>query len=235
MIKIAPSLMCADLSHLGDQVRELEKAGADLFHFDIMDGRFVENFTLSPDILAAIRGLTEVPIEAHLMISEPERYLKMSADAGADIITVHIEVCRTPYQVLRTIKKLGCVPGLALNPATPLCFLDHILPEVGIVVLMTVDPGFAGQEFIAAALPKIRELRKRVDEHRLDVEIQVDGHIGKDTIPLVVEAGADILVLGTYGLFGLPGSFRHNIRAAREQAASALSREDKQRCHASLR
>jgi len=217
--------MCADLTRLGDQVRELEQAGADLFHFDIMDGHFVENFALSPMILAALRSLTKVPIEAHFMISEPERYLKHAADAGADIITVHVEVCPRLFQVLGKIKELGCVPGLALSPATPLCFLDYILPEVGIVGLMTVDPGFAGQEFVAAALPKIRKLRQVIDERHLDVEIQVDGHINKDTIPLVVEAGADILVLGTSGLFHLPGSFRENIRAVRQQAESILRRQ----------
>jgi ribulose-phosphate 3-epimerase len=224
MVKIAPSLMCANLTRLGEDVQALDEAGADLFHFDIMDGHFVENLTLSPDILAAIRGLTELPIEAHLMVSEPEKFLEMSARAGADIITVHAEVCPRPYQVLAKISELGCVPGLALNPATPLCFLDYLLPEVGILVLMTVDPGFAGQDFIRATLPKIREVRRRIDEQNLYVEIQVDGHINRDTIPLVAEAGADILVLGTSGLFSLPGSFRDNIRAAREQAASVNQR-----------
>ncbi|KPL22606.1 MAG: hypothetical protein AMJ93_06810 [Anaerolineae bacterium SM23_84] len=225
MIKVAPSIMCADLTCLGDQVQALEQAGADLFHFDIMDGHFVENFTLSPTILAAIRELTVVPIEAHLMISEPRRYLQMCADAGANIITVHVEVCPRPYQVLAKIKDLGCVPALALNPATPLCFLDYVLQEAGIVVIMTVDPGFAGQEFIAATLPKIRELRERIDQLNLDVEIQVDGHINRETIPLVVEAGADILVLGTSGLFSLPGTLRENIEAVKQQAASLLERQ----------
>jgi ribulose-phosphate 3-epimerase len=221
VIKIAPSLMCADLTRLGEHVKELEEAGVDLFHFDIMDGHFVNNLTLSPMMLAAVRGLTKVPIEAHFMATNPETFFEQTADAGANIMTVHIEVSPRPYQLLGRIRALGCTPGLAVNPATPLCFLEHVLPEVGVVVVMTVDPGFAGQDFIAAAIPKIRDLRQMIDQRGLDIEIMVDGHINEETIPTVVEAGADILVLGTSGLFSLPGSLRENVKAVRKLAASA--------------
>ena len=222
IIKLAPSLMCADLRRLGEQVRELDEAGVDLFHFDIMDGHFVNNFALSPMLLAALRDITKLPFEAHLMISNPEKYLEDVAKAGANIITVQVEVCNRLYQVTSKIRELGCVPALAVNPATPLCFLEHILPEVGMVVLMTVDPGFAGQNFIPAVVPKIRQLRKIIQEMNLDIDIMVDGQINHRTISTVVEAGANVLVLGTSGLFSLPGSFQDNIRAIRAQAETAL-------------
>ncbi|MGC8787298.1 MAG: ribulose-phosphate 3-epimerase [Anaerolineae bacterium] len=222
IIKLAPSLMCADLRRLGEQVHELDEAGVDLFHFDIMDGHFVNNFALSPMLLAALRDITKLPFEAHLMISNPEKYLEDVAKAGANIITVQVEVCNRLYQVTSKIRELGCVPALAVNPATPLCFLEHILPEVGMVVLMTVDPGFAGQKFIPAVVPKIRQLRKITQEMNLDIDIMVDGQINRRTISTVVEAGANVLVLGTSGLFSLPGSFQDNIRAIRAQAETAL-------------
>lgn len=224
-IKLAPSLMCADLRRLGEQVRELDEAGVDLFHFDIMDGHFVNNFALSPMFLSALRDLTRLPFEAHLMISEPEKYLQDVAEAGANIITVQVEVCNRLYQVTSKIKELGCVPALAVNPATPLCVLDHILPEIGMIVLMTVDPGFAGQKFIPAVVPKIRQLRRTIQEMDLDIDIMVDGQINGRTISTVVEAGANVLVLGTSGLFSLPGSFQDNVRAIRAQAEAALQKK----------
>jgi len=223
MIKISPSLMCADLRCLGQQVKECDEAGVDLFHFDLMDAHFVDNLALSPMHLAALRDVTRIPFEAHLMMAEPARYLEASAKAGADIITVHVEVCSNLYQVIGKIRDLHCTPGLAINPATPLCCLDYILPEVAMVTIMTVDPGFAGQKFISAMLPKIRALRETISTRNLKVDIQVDGHIMQDTIPLVVEAGADVLVVGTSGLFGLPGSIRSNIQAIRKQVQSTLA------------
>jgi len=221
-IKLAPSLMCADLKRLGEHVRECDEAGVDLFHVDIMDGHFVNNFTLSPLFIAALRDVTRIPLEAHLMISDPEKYLKDTADAGADIITIHVEACNRLYQATAKIRDLGCTPALALNPATPLCTLDHILPEVGMVVLMSVDPGFAGQKFIPAVLPKIRALRRTIQEQNLDIDIMVDGQINARTIPTVVEAGANVLVLGTSGLFSLPGTIHDNVQAVRAQAESFL-------------
>lgn len=221
-IKIAPSLMCADLLHLSDDVQALDAAGVDLYHMDIMDGHFVNNFTLAPMFISALKKVSKTPFDAHLMISEPDKYVKDCADAGASIIAVHIEVVDKLYQITSKIREHGCTPALAVNPATPLCLLDYILPQVGLVILMTVDPGFAGQEFIADVVPKIRALRKAIEERNLDIDIMVDGQINARTIPTVVEAGANVLVVGTSGLFNLPGTFQERVQAIRSQAEATL-------------
>jgi ribulose-phosphate 3-epimerase len=187
-----------------------------------MDGHFVNNLTLSPMFVSALRQVSKTPFETHLMLSEPDKYVQDCADACASIITVHVEVCDKLYQITSKIRAHGCTPALAVSPGTPLCFLDYILPEVGMVILMTVDPGFAGQKFIPAVLPKIRELRKTIEERKLDIDIMVDGQINARTISSVVEAGANVLVLGTSGLFNLPGTLEQHVKAARTEAEAAL-------------
>ncbi|MFB0546989.1 MAG: ribulose-phosphate 3-epimerase [Anaerolineae bacterium] len=225
MIKISPSIMCADFKNLGATIRELDAAGADLYHFDIMDGHFVPNFTMGPAVIESLRDVTDHPFETHLMIEYAERYIDDMAAAGSDIITVHVEACVSLHRTVYKIKKAGCQAAVAVNPSTPLHSLEYILPELSIVVLMTVDPGFVGQPFTHTVLSKIRALRQIIEEQGLSIDIQVDGSINKRTIPSVVQAGANVLVVGTSGLFGVEGGFRSTIKAIREQAQRALEQK----------
>lgn len=214
--------MCADFKRLGDQIRELDAAGADMLHLDIMDGHFVPNFALSFDLIAAIRDLTLLPFDVHLMVSDPERFVKAAAKAGAGFISFHPEACPHVYRVVAYIKDQECMAGIALSPATPLSFLDTILPELDMVTLMTVDAGFAGQSFIEPVLGKIRALRQRLDESGLTTDIQADGSINMQTITQVVQAGASVLVVGTSGLFSVPGGIAQTMAAIRQQAERAI-------------
>jgi ribulose-phosphate 3-epimerase len=199
---IAPSILSADFSKLAQEIVDADRSGGDWIHVDIMDGHFVPNITFGPLIVKAVRPYTQLPFDVHLMIERPEAYLKEFADAGADRITVHAEACVHLHRVIHMIKELGLPAGVALNPATPLSVLDHILEDVDLVLLMTVNPGFGGQSFIPNALPKIRALRKRLQEiGRNGVHIEVDGGINAETAPLVREAGADVLVAGN-AVFG---------------------------------
>jgi ribulose-phosphate 3-epimerase len=194
---IAPSVLAADFSRLGDEVRAAEAAGADSIHIDIMDGRFVPNLTMGPGIVAAIRAVTRLPLDIHLMIVEPERHLDAFARAGGDSLTVHIEASPHLHRTVQQIHELGKKPSVALNPHTPLDGLDVVLPELSMVLLMTVNPGFGGQTFINGVVPKIRALRAELDRRRLDTDLQVDGGITPDTARTAVEAGANVLVAGT--------------------------------------
>jgi ribulose-phosphate 3-epimerase len=194
---IAPSVLAADFSRLGDEVRAAEAAGADSIHIDIMDGRFVPNLTMGPGIVAAIRSVTRLPLDIHLMILEPERHLEAFAKAGGDSLTVHIEASPHLHRSVQQIQELGKKPSVALNPHTPLDGLDMVLPELSMVLLMTVNPGFGGQKFINGVVPKIRALRAELDRRRLDTDVQVDGGITPDTARTAVEAGANVLVAGT--------------------------------------
>lgn len=194
---IAPSILSADFARLGEEIRDVERGGADWIHVDVMDGHFVPNITLGPPIVAAIRPYTKLPLDVHLMISRPDDYIRAFAEAGADLISVHAEACVHLHRTVQAIRKEGVKAGVVLNPATPLAALEHILEDVDLVLLMTVNPGFGGQKFIASMVPKIAALRRMLDERGLDrVHIEVDGGINEETAPLVKQAGANVLVAG---------------------------------------
>jgi ribulose-phosphate 3-epimerase len=196
-IKLAPSVLAADYTRLGEQVREAAAAGADYIHVDVMDGRFVPNITIGPLVVEALRRVTELPLDVHLMIEEPERHIQAFAEAGASILTVHPEASPHVHRLVQMIKGLGVRSGVALNPASPLALIEEVLAEVDLVLLMTVNPGWGGQEFLHSVLPKMRRLRRMLDEQGLAAELEVDGGITAETAPLVVEAGARVLVAGS--------------------------------------
>lgn len=196
MIKIAPSLLSADFSNLSAEVDRI-KNDADYIHFDVMDGHFVPNITLGPMIIKSVRGKTKLPFDVHLMITNPDCYLKNFADAGADIITVHAETCSTLYRTLQAIKSLGKKAGLALNPATPLDYVENVLDIIDLLLVMTVDPGFGAQPFIQTMIPKIRAARQLLDRAKHPIELEVDGGINPNTAPMVRDAGATVLVAGS--------------------------------------
>ncbi len=196
-VKLAPSILSADFSRLGEQVVEATEAGADYIHIDVMDGHFVPQITIGALVVAAIRRWTELPLDVHLMIEAPERQINQFADAGADIITVHIETCPNIHQVVQTIKESGVKAGVSLNPGTPVDSLTDILPSLDLVLVMAVNPGFGGQTFIEDTLDKIARLRVELDRRSLAAELEVDGGINTETAPKVVRAGAGILVAGS--------------------------------------
>lgn len=200
-ILIAPSLLSADFSKLAEEIKAVEKAGADILHLDIMDGLFVPNITFGPLVISSIRPHSNLIFDAHLMISAPERYIKDFADAGVDWISVHAEATNHLHRAIWKIKELDKKAGVALNPHTPLNVIKYLLEDLDFVLIMTVNPGFGGQKFIKNCLPKIIELRKLIEERKLDVLIQVDGGINPETAPEVIKAGARILVAGS-AIFG---------------------------------
>jgi ribulose-phosphate 3-epimerase len=216
-IKIAPSILAADFSRLGEQVRVAEAAGADYIHVDVMDGHFVPNITMGPLVVNAVRQVTGLPLDVHLMIESPERYLAEFCASGADILTVHVETCPHLHRTVQQIKKLGCRAGVTLNPATPVSSLEEILPYVDLVLVLTVNPGFGGQTFIQGMLPKIKRVRAMLDEIGSSAELEVDGGIGPKTAPLAIHAGADVLVAGS-AIFGAT----EGIEEAIEQLWKAL-------------
>lgn len=217
-MKIAPSIVCADFTRLGEEIRLLEEAGADLLHFDVMDGRFVPNITFGPFLLEALRDETDLPFEAHLMIEEPERYIEDFAISGAHIISIHVEAASHLHRTVQVIRSFDVVPGVAINPTTPLEQVDYVLDFVDLVVVMGVDPGFAGQAFLPSMLRKVRDLRRMIDERGLEAKIEVDGGLRPDIARLVEEAGADIIVAGA-SIF-VPGSDpRENLRSLRSRQA----------------
>jgi ribulose-phosphate 3-epimerase len=194
--KIAPSILSADFSKLSQEIKEVEKAGADYLHIDVMDGQFVPNITVGPLIVRACRKVTRLPLDVHLMIEEPDRFIEEFAREGSDIITVHQEACTHLHRTITLIKELGKKAGVSLNPATSLSTLDEILPEVDLVLVMTVNPGFGGQKFIKSVLPKIAQLRKTLDENRLTAELEVDGGVNVDNIADIAKAGGQVFVAG---------------------------------------
>ena len=201
-IKVAPSILSADFSRLGEEIRAVEAAGADIIHIDVMDGHFVPNITIGPLVVQAARKVTKLPLDVHLMIENPELYIADFAKAGADYITVHVEAATHLHRLIQNIREhKGVKAAVSLNPATPLEALDYVLGDLDMVLIMSVNPGFGGQAFIPSQLDKIRALRKRIDDRRLDLEIEVDGGIKTDNAAEVAAAGADILVAGS-AVFG---------------------------------
>jgi ribulose-phosphate 3-epimerase len=217
-LRIAPSILSADFARLADELRAIETAGADLVHVDVMDGRFVPNITIGPVVVQAVRASTKLPLDVHLMIVEPDRYLEAFARAGADVISVHAEAVPDLPRVLRQIRALGKRAAVAVNPASPLDGLPELLPELDMVLIMSVNPGFSGQHFMESVVPKIRTLRAEIDRRGLEVDIEVDGGIAPPTAPAVIEAGADILVAGS-AVFGAPGKDYAGAIAALRAAA----------------
>jgi ribulose-phosphate 3-epimerase len=214
-IKISPSILSADFSILGDEIKSLEKAGADLIHVDVMDGHFVQNITMGPPIIRMIRKCTKLPFDVHLMISPVEKYIKAFADAGSDIITIHPEATDNLKRAVSTIKSLGKKAGVSLNPKTPISALMDVINEIDLILIMSVNPGFAGQSFMGEVLPKVTELRKMINDKKLKIDIEIDGGINFETAPLAVKAGANILVSGTT-IFS--GSLKDNIQKLRNCA-----------------
>ncbi len=200
-ILIAPSILSANFGRLADEVSAVERAGADWIHVDVMDGRFVPNITLGPVVVSAVRKASALPLDVHLMIVEPERYVEAFAKAGATSITVHVEACFHLHRTLQQIRDTGARPAVALNPATPLSALEEILPDVEMILLMSVNPGFGGQQFIPEVMDKVRRLRGMVDKRGLSTLIEVDGGVNTENAHALVEAGADVLVAGS-AVFG---------------------------------
>ena len=197
MIEIVPSILSADFTRLGEQVREAEKAGAQRIQIDSMDGHFVPNITMGPMVVEAVRSCTTLPLEAHLMISNPEQYIDVFAQAGADVIIAHQETSPHLHRIIQQIRSTGKMVGIALTPSTPTIMLEDILPLLDMVLIMTVNPGFGGQDFIPEMLPKITRLRQAIAQAGLKCDIEVDGGIHEATAPLVVQAGANLLVAGS--------------------------------------
>jgi ribulose-phosphate 3-epimerase len=213
--KIAPSILAADFARLGEEVRAVTEAGADYIHVDVMDGHFVPNISIGPQMVKALRPHTKLPLDVHLMISPVDPYIKEFADAGADIITVHPEAGPHVHRTVQLIKSLGKKAGVSLNPGSPISMIEHILGDIDLILVMTVNPGFGGQSFIDSQRAKMRELRALIDRTGRPIELEVDGGINGQTAALAVEAGADVLVAGTAAFAGGPTRYRDNIAKLR--------------------
>ncbi len=214
-VKIGASLACANYRHLEKDIRELEQAGVDYIHFDIMDGHFVPNFCLNIDILKMVRDLTSLPVDVHLMVDNPEFFIPIFSQAGCDILSFQQEVAYHPQRELSNIRKFGVKSGIALNPSTPLNVLDYLLPDLDMIMIMTVNPGFAGQKLIPAMIKKIENLRTMLEKRELQIEIQVDGNVNFENIPTLVKAGATMLVGGTSSVFKKGMSISDAVRKMR--------------------
>ncbi len=223
VLRIAPSILAADFARLGEEIRAVEAAGADWIHIDVMDGHFVPNITIGPAVVKALRPHSNLPFDVHLMISPADPLIEAFADAGADIISVHPEAGPHLHRSLQTIRGLGKRAGVVLNPATPVDAVDHVMDMVDLILVMTVNPGFGGQKFIASQLDKIKTLRQRIDQHTAaggaPIDLEVDGGVDASTAPQAAGAGADVLVAGTATFRGGPGAYAENIKALRDAAA----------------
>ncbi len=219
-VKIAPSILSADFARLGEEVAAAQEAGADWIHVDVMDGHFVPNLTLGPPVVAALRRVTDLPLDVHLMIEQPDRLLDAFADAGADVITVHQEACPHLHRTVSRIRELGCRPGVSLNPATPVSLLHDIVPELDLVLIMSVNPGFGGQTYIPWSTERIREARLLVDRRgRPGAEVEVDGGIDAGTAGDAVDGGASVLVAGS-AVYRHPEGVARAIATLRDAARS---------------
>ncbi len=214
MIKIAPSILSADFAKLGEEIKEVERAGADWIHVDVMDGHFVPNITMGPLVVEAIRPITDLPLDVHLMIENADQYVEAFANAGADYITVHVEANPHLHRTLQKIRQAGAKPGVVLNPHTPVSAIEPILEDIDLVLFMTVNPGFGGQKFIPSVLKKVKELKAIIDDRQLSIDIEIDGGINEETVKDAVEAGANVFVAGS-AIFG---------KEDRESALQAIKR-----------
>lgn len=223
-MKIAPSILSADFARLGAHITEAVEGGADYIHIDVMDGHFVPNITIGPLIVEAIRPITSLPLDVHLMIENPDRYLADFARAGSDIITVQLEACPHLHRVIQAIKELGVKTGVAINPATPVASLTDILPDLDLVLIMTVNPGFSGQAFIPNSIRKLRALKKMIAEQEAACEVEVDGGINAHTAAAVVAAGAEVLVAGS-AVFNRKAPVADNIATLRTSCALDVNKK----------
>jgi ribulose-phosphate 3-epimerase len=213
-VHIAPSILSADFSRLGDEVREVEAGGADFLHVDVMDGHFVPNLTVGPLVVEALRPVTRLPIHVHLMVERPEQLIPDFVRAGADLVTVHVETCPHLHRTLQQIRELGALASVTLNPATPLSTLEEVLAEVALILVMTVNPGFGGQSMVPSSLSKVRRLRQMLEQRGLSPLVEVDGGVNAATMAEIVAAGADTLVMGS-AIFGAPDGPRAAVERFR--------------------
>tara|TARA_B100001564_G_scaffold299902_1_gene266555 strand:- start:809 stop:1471 length:663 start_codon:yes stop_codon:yes gene_type:complete len=214
-LRIAPSILSADFANLGQEIRDITNAGADYIHIDVMDGHFVPNITIGPDVVKSLRTHSDLPFDVHLMIENPDHYIEQFANAGADIITVHAEACTHLDRTLSSIRSLGKKAGVSLVPSTGAHTIEYVMDKVDLVLVMTVNPGFGGQSFLSSQLPKISHIRKMIANHSRAIDLQVDGGINPTTAKEAISAGADVLVAGSAVFKGNSGEYKNNIQGLR--------------------